>query len=56
MEEARDRFAASGRESLAQWAAQKAREEAGHDRLALLDIQSMGYDAEAVVQALVPLL
>ncbi len=54
MEEARDRFAASGRESLAQWAAQKAREEAGHDRLALLDIQSMGYDAEAVVQALVP--
>ncbi|MBW4568767.1 MAG: hypothetical protein KME31_12290 [Tolypothrix carrinoi HA7290-LM1] len=54
MEEARDRFAASGRQSLAQWAAQKAREEAGHDRLALLDIQSMGYDAEAVVQALVP--
>ncbi|MEC4817282.1 MAG: hypothetical protein SAK29_29025 [Scytonema sp. PMC 1069.18] len=54
MEEARDRFAASGRESLAQWAEQKAREEAGHDRLALLDIRSMGYDAEAVVQALFP--
>ncbi|BAY50431.1 hypothetical protein SAMD00079811_80600 (plasmid) [Scytonema sp. HK-05] len=54
MEEARDRFAASGRHSLAQWAAQKAREEAGHERLALLDIQSMGYNAEAVVQALVP--
>jgi hypothetical protein len=54
MEEARDRFAASGRKSLAQWAAQKAREEAGHDRLALLDIQSMGYDALAVVKALVP--
>ncbi|MEC4811683.1 MAG: hypothetical protein SAK29_00100 [Scytonema sp. PMC 1069.18] len=54
MEEARDRFAASGRKNLAQWAAQKAREEAGHDRLALLDIQSMGYDAEAVVQVLVP--
>jgi len=54
MEEARDRFAASGRHSLAQWAAQKAREEAGHDRLALLDIQSMGYDALAVVKALVP--
>lgn len=54
MEEATQRFAASGRQSLAQWAKQKAREEAGHDRLALLDIQSMGYEAEAVVQALVP--
>lgn len=54
MEEAAQHFAASGRKSLAQWAAQKAREEAGHDRLALLDIQSMGYEAEAVVQALVP--
>ncbi|MBD2562175.1 MULTISPECIES: hypothetical protein [Nostoc] len=54
MEEAAGRFAASGRQNLAQWAAQKAKEEAGHDRLALLDIQSMGYDAEAVVKALVP--
>jgi hypothetical protein len=54
MEEARDRFAASGRHNLAQWAVQKARDEAGHDRLALLDIQSMGYDAQAVVKALVP--
>jgi len=54
MEEAARRFAASGRTSLAEWATQKAKEEAGHDRLALLDIQSMGYDAEAVVQALVP--
>ncbi|PMB03463.1 hypothetical protein CEN49_23145 [Fischerella thermalis CCMEE 5273] len=54
MEEAAQRFAASGRKNLAQWAVQKAREEAGHDRLALRDIQSMGYDAEAVVQALVP--
>ena len=54
MEEAARRFAASGRQSLAEWAAQKAKEEAGHDRLALLDIQSMGYEAEAVVKALVP--
>jgi hypothetical protein len=54
MEEAARRFAASGRENLAQWAAQRAREEAGHDQLALLDIQSMGYDAKAVVKALVP--
>ncbi|MBG1239682.1 hypothetical protein [Nostoc sp. NZL] len=54
MEEAARRFAASGRQNLAEWAAQKAKEEAGHDRLALLDIQSMGYDAEAVVKTLVP--
>lgn len=54
MEEAAQRFAKAGRKSLAQWAAQKAREEGGHDRLALLDIQSMGYEAEAVVEALVP--
>ncbi|KYC40888.1 hypothetical protein WA1_25040 [Scytonema hofmannii PCC 7110] len=54
MEEAAKRFAASGRKSLAQWAVEKAREEAGHDQLALLDIQSMGYKAEAVVEALVP--
>lgn len=54
MEQAAQNFATSGRKSLAQWATQKAREEAGHDRLALLDIQSMGYDAEAVVRALVP--
>lgn len=54
MEEAAERFASADRKSLAQWAAEKAREEAGHDQLALLDIQSMGYKAEAVVKALVP--
>lgn len=54
MEEAAERFAALGHYNLAHWAAQKAREEKGHDHLALVDIQSMGYDAEAVVQALVP--
>ncbi|MCG6135339.1 MAG: hypothetical protein MET45_11840 [Nostoc sp. LLA-1] len=54
MESARERFALANRQILAQWAAQKAREEAGHDLLALRDIQSMGYDAEAVVEALLP--
>lgn len=54
MEKAAQRFAASNRKILAEWAVDKAKEEAGHDRLALLDIQSMGYNAEAVVQALVP--
>lgn len=54
MEEAAVSLAAVGRWSLAVWAAQKSNEEEGHDRLALRDIQSMGYDAEAVVEALVP--
>ena len=54
MEKASQRFASAGQKILAQWAAEKAREERGHDRLALLDIQSMGYEAEAVVEALIP--
>lgn len=54
MEKAAQRFAASGRKILAEWAVEKAKEERGHDQLALLDIQSMGYNAEAVVQALAP--
>lgn len=54
MEEASQRFAAAGREVLAKWAAEKAQEERGHDQLALLDIQSMGYQAEEVVKAIVP--
>lgn len=54
MKKAAHHFASSGRRSLAQWAAQKAGEERGHDQLALLDIQSVGYKAEAVVEVLVP--
>lgn len=47
-------FAANGRGDLKSWALEKLEEETGHDRLALLDIQSLGYDAEAVVKELVP--
>lgn len=54
MEQASRYFSNGGQKHLAQWAAQKAIEESGHDRLALLDIQSLGYKAEAVVQAFVP--
>jgi hypothetical protein len=54
MEQAAQHFAASGRQRLAQWAAQKAREERGHDQLALLDIASMGYEASEVVKAFYP--
>jgi hypothetical protein len=54
MEDAAKGFSVNSRNSLAEWALEKAKEEQGHDRLALLDIQSLGYDAEAVVKVLVP--
>ncbi len=47
-------FAANSRFDLEEWALEKAEEEKGHDLLALRDIQSLGYDAEAVVKTLVP--
>jgi pyrroloquinoline quinone (PQQ) biosynthesis protein C len=51
MEEASMHFAAQGNKHLAAWAEQKAIEETGHDRLALLDIQSLGYKAQDLVKA-----
>jgi hypothetical protein len=54
MKDAAIGFAGNGRSLLKQWALGKAKEEKGHDQLALLDIQSLGYDAEAVVKVLVP--
>ena len=54
MEEAARGFARHQRLDLEAWALEKAEEEKGHDLLALLDIQSLGYNAEAVVEALVP--
>ena len=54
MRDAAKGFAVDKRSSLEAWALEKAEEEKGHDRLALLDIASLGYDAEAVVKALVP--
>lgn len=47
-------FAANGRFALEAWALEKAEEETGHDLLALKDIQSLGYNAEAVVKTLIP--
>ena len=49
MREAARQFEKQGRNCLAEWAAEKAQEETGHDRLALLDIQSLGYQAQALV-------
>ena len=54
MKQAAQRFASAGRWKEARWAADKAIEEQGHDQLALLDIESLGYDAEALVKAAVP--
>ena len=54
IEQAQRQFANNERWSLAKWAAQNAVEEEGHDLLALKDIQALGYDSEAVVNALVP--
>ncbi len=54
MRDAAKGFAANSRFELEKWALEKAEEETGHDHLALLDIQSLGYDAEAVVETLVP--
>lgn len=54
IEEAAQRFKKIGRQNLSQWAADKGRDERGHDKLALLDIKSMGYNAQAVVKTLTP--
>lgn len=54
IEEAAIGFAKFDRCNLAEWALHKAKEEKGHDRLAWRDIHSLGYDASAVVKALVP--
>ncbi|MEZ4465842.1 MAG: hypothetical protein R3F60_16135 [bacterium] len=39
------RFTAAGRPALAAWATEKAHEEHAHDRLALRDLDELGYDA-----------
>lgn len=48
------RFHRDGRQALADWATQRAREESNHDVLALRDLRAMGYDADAVVRTLRP--
>lgn len=51
---AAERFRAHGRDALADWATQRAREESHHDVLALRDLRAMGYDADLVVRTLRP--
>lgn len=54
MKEAGQRFAIALRHDLSNWAFERAKEEADHDRLALLDIKSLGYRAEELVEAITP--
>jgi len=54
MEKASQHFANADRLSLSAWASEKKEEEKGHDQLALLDIQSLGYKAEELVQNIIP--
>jgi pyrroloquinoline quinone (PQQ) biosynthesis protein C len=54
MAEAAARFAAAGRQALADYAMEKVRDEGGHDELALADLRALGYCAETVVAELVP--
>lgn len=54
MREAARRFKAQSRKQLVEWANEKAIEETGHDKLALLDIKSLGYEAQALVNTFMP--
>ncbi len=54
MREAAERFWALGRRDLAEFAEQTAFQEKGHDRLAILDLEELGFDGEAIVAALCP--
>jgi pyrroloquinoline quinone (PQQ) biosynthesis protein C len=54
MREAAQKFREQGRDSLAEWAAEKAQEETGHDQLALKDLQSLGCQAQALVDTYIP--
>jgi hypothetical protein len=49
-----ERFEATGRPDLAEFARQKLDEERGHDHLALEDLRALGYDAERVVSQMLP--
>lgn len=54
MNEAAERFRALGRADLAEFASRTARQEKGHDLMALRDLEELGYDARAMVSELCP--
>ena len=49
-----DRYDASGRPDLADFARRKLEEEQGHDQFPLDDLRALGYDAVALVQTMAP--
>ncbi len=49
-----DRYEATARPDLAAFARRKLAEEQGHDEMPLADLRALGYDAEALVQAVAP--
>lgn len=51
---AAEKLAHAGRARLAEWVARKQQAERGHDELALLDLQALGFDARAAVASIVP--
>jgi hypothetical protein len=52
--EAADRYEASERHDLAEFARSKLTEERGHDRLPLDDLSALGYDADALASEMAP--
>ncbi len=54
MREAGELFDSADRHDLSNWAFEKTKEETGHDRLALMDIKSLGYRAEELVKIVIP--
>lgn len=54
MAEAAERFAAIGKQELADYSISKVEDEGGHDQLALRDLAALGYDAERLVKELIP--
>ncbi len=52
--EAEAKFRAAERPLLAEWAAERRREETGHDRLALRDLKALGFDGPALVARVHP--
>ena len=54
MKQASQKFASLNRDTLSSWALDKSEEEKGHNKLVLLDLQSLGYQAEELVKNIVP--
>ena len=54
LDELIERYDATERPDLAEFAHRKLEEEQGHDQFPLADLRALGYDAEALIQALPP--